>query len=62
MYRVGKSSIIPTNTRDRTGNLMDHAHKGPYIITKVNVNGTVHVKRGNYLETLNIRKLWSFYL
>jgi hypothetical protein len=39
---------------------MSQPTKGPYIITKVNNNGTVEINRGSFHETINIRRLKPF--
>ena len=34
--------------------------KGPYVIVKVNRNGTVVIERNSYYETINIRQIRPF--
>ena len=34
--------------------------EGPYRVLKVNTNGTVHIRRGNYDETIHVSRLKPF--
>ena len=56
-YKVGDSVRIVTTVRERRGKLFGHEHKGPYDIVAVHNNGTVDIKRGNFKERINIRRL-----
>ena len=38
----------------------DDSTEGPYKITKINPNATVEIKRGNYTETISIRRIKPF--
>ena len=41
---------------------MDQPTEGPYVIIKVNQsNGTVKIVRGNYNETIHIRRLKPYH-
>jgi hypothetical protein len=39
---------------------MSRPTKGPYTINTVHTNGTVEINRGNFIETINIRRLKPF--
>ena len=56
-YKVGDSVRIVTTVRERRGKLFGHEHKGPYDIVAVHNYGTVDIKRGNFKERINIRRL-----
>ena len=43
--------------QDQSAKYAKSAYKGPYIITEVHNNGTVDIKRGNFKERINIRRL-----
>ena len=36
-------------------NKYEQPYKGPYLVTQVNTNGTVHLKIGAVMDTMNIR-------
>ena len=48
---------IVTTVRERRGKLFGFEHKGPYSIVTVHNNGTVTIKRENFNERINIRRL-----
>ena len=56
-YKVGDKVRIVTTVRERRGKLFGHEHKGPYDIVAVYNNRTVDIKRGNFKERINIRRL-----
>ena len=56
-YKVGDKARIVTTVRERRGKLFGFEHKGPYRIVMVHNNGTVDIKRGNFNERINIRRL-----
>ena len=56
-YKVGDKVRIVTTVRERRGKLFGFEHKRPYNITTVHNNGTVTIKRGNFNERINIRRL-----
>ena len=56
-YTVGDSVRIVTTVRERRGKSFGHEHKNPYDIVTVHNNGTVDIKRGNFMERINIRRL-----
>jgi len=35
--------------------------KGPFVIEKVNDNGTLRIQRGSVFETINIRQVKPFF-
>ena len=56
-YKVGDKARIVTTVRERRGKLFGFEHKGTYRIVMVHNNGTVDIKRGNFNERINIRRL-----
>ena len=56
-YKVGDTVRIVTTVRERRGKLFSFEHKGSYNITTIHNNGTVTIKRGNFNERINIRRL-----
>ena len=48
---------IVTTVRERRGKLFGFDHKGPYSILTVHNNETVTIKRWNFNERINIRRL-----
>lgn len=60
-WKVGDLCLIVTKPDERKGKLLDHEHRGPYEIVKVNENGTVKIRCANFEETINIRRLDPFY-
>jgi hypothetical protein len=40
---------------------MDKPTRGPFTITKVHDNGTVTIDRGNFHETINIRRIKPYH-
>jgi ribosomal protein L21E len=54
-YKPGDNVIIVLDPDEqRTHPKMSQPTKGPYIITKVNNNGTVEINRGSFHETINL--------
>ena len=45
---------------DETGKKMQCPTEGPYKVLKVNTNGTLRIRRGNYDETIHVRRLKPF--
>ena len=50
-YKVGDMVMLENH---RT-NKYEQPYKGPYLVTQVNTNGTVHLKIGAVMDTMNIR-------
>jgi ribosomal protein L21E len=60
-YQPGDRVLIVLDPDERRSQpKMSQPTKGPYIITKVNPNGTVEINRGSFNETINIRRLKPF--
>jgi hypothetical protein len=60
-YQPGDSVLIVLDPEERHSHpKMSQPTRGPYIITKVNTNGTVEINRGSFNETINIRRLKPF--
>ena len=51
-YKVGDKVLFKEIEENKYGN---NPYSGPHLIRKVNPNGTVVVKMGSVLETINIR-------
>ena len=41
-------------------NKYEQPYKGPYLIMQVNTNGTIHLKIGALMDTVNIRCIHSY--
>ena len=50
-YKVGDMVML----ENCCANKYKQPYKGPYLVTHVNTNGTVHLKIGEVTDTLNIR-------
>ena len=60
-YHVGDKVLIILDHKEINGK-MDRPTEGPYEIIKVNPsNGTVKIVRGNYNETINIRRVKPYH-
>jgi hypothetical protein len=53
-YRVGDKVLYRVETKSKYS---ENPWDGPYIIKKVNTNGTVRLKMGAVIDTVNIRLL-----
>ena len=53
-YKKGEKVLLKEDNMSKLGK---NPYSGPYIIRKVNNNGTVLLKRGTVLEPINIRLL-----
>ena len=60
MYVVGDKVLIVKKLYERTAKIGSAPTEGPFEITRVHTNGTVKMKRNNYYETINIRRLKPF--
>ena len=58
-YTVGEKILIVSKSYERNRKL-GAPTKGPYVITRINKNGTVVIKRNKYYETINIRRIRPF--
>ena len=58
-YTVGEKVLI-VNKRYERNSKLSAPTKGPYVIIKVNKNGTVVIERNQYHETINIRRIRPF--
>ena len=52
MYKVGEQVLYKNEMVQKFG---QNPYSGPYQIRKINTNGTVRIKIGSILETMNIR-------
>jgi hypothetical protein len=60
-YLPGDQVLIVLDPDERRSQpKMSKPTKGPYAITRVHPNGTVDINRGNFTETINIRRLKPF--
>ena len=50
-YKVGDMVML----ENHRANKYEQPYKGPYLVTQVNTNGTVHLKIGAVMDTVNIR-------
>ena len=60
VYEKGGRILIITTKENRRGKTIGHEHEGPYTIIRANKNGTVRIQRGQYEETINIRRIKPF--
>jgi hypothetical protein len=61
-YAVGDTILLVLDADERRSQpKMNKPTRGPYTITAVHDNGTVTINRGNYTETINIRRIKPFY-
>jgi len=57
--KIQKLIVLDPDER-RSHPKMSKPTKGPYAITRIHTNGTVDINRGNFIETINIRRLKPF--
>ncbi len=57
-YQAG-DKVLHTDSRIRPK--LSQPRHGPYIIEQVNANGTIHIRRGQISETVNLRRLTPFF-
>ena len=50
-YKVGDMVML----ENHHANKYEQPYKGPYLVTQVNTNGTVHLKIRAVMDTINIR-------
>ena len=50
-YKVGDMVML----ENHCANKYEQPYKGPYLVMQVNTNGTVHLKIGAVMDTINIR-------
>ena len=50
-HKVGDMVML----ENHCANKYEQPYKGPYLVTQVNTNGTVHLKIGAVMDTMNIR-------
>jgi hypothetical protein len=61
-YKIGDKILLVLGTDElRSQPKMDKPTRGPFLITNVHNNGTVTINRGNFTETINIRRIKPFY-
>ena len=60
-YKVGQKVPI-LNKNQLRGKLEPTVlNEGPWLILQTNTNGTVTIKRNNYIERINIRRIRPFF-
>ena len=57
-YNVGDKILKTVDVLQRK---LDSPTEGPFNITKVNNNGTVDIRKGIVVETVNIRRIKPFF-
>jgi len=61
-YAPGDPVLIVMDADERRSHpKMNALTKGPYTVTRVYTNGTVQLNRGNFMETINIRRLKPYF-
>ena len=45
---------------DQSSRKMQYPTEGPYTVLKINTNGTLRIRRGNYDEIIHVRRLKPF--
>ena len=58
-YTVGEKILIVSKSYERNRKISSPT-RGPYVIIKINKNGTVVIERNEYYETINIRRIRPF--
>ncbi len=62
-YMVGDQVLIMLDADERRGQpKMDRLTRGPFTVTQVHDNGTVTIDRGNFTETINIRRIKPYHI
>jgi hypothetical protein len=54
-YKVGKKVLL--GKEGILHNAESRYHKKPWLITSVNINGTITVQRGNKIDRMNIQRV-----
>ena len=49
--------LILTRTSERHGQIDGSAHEGPYEVLRAYKNGTLKILRGDYKETIHLRRV-----
>ena len=55
-YKVGDKVML----ENHRANKYEQPYKGPYLVMQINTNGTVHLKIGAVMDTVNIRHIHPF--
>ena len=55
-YKVGDKVML----ENHRANKYEQPYKGPYLIMQINTNGTVHLKIGAFMDTMNIIHIHPF--
>jgi hypothetical protein len=55
-YKVGQKVLLKRGNENK----YEAPYKGPYLILKLNNNGTVHLKVGAVTDTYNVRRLTPY--
>ena len=56
-YKIGDNVLL-----ERPGNLhkLSMPRQGPYDVVEVGSNGTIHLRKGNVIQMVNIRRVMPF--
>jgi len=57
-YRVGAKVLVANPPHQKFGG---PEYEGPYVITAVNDNGTVTIRKQTYFDTINMRQIKPYY-
>jgi hypothetical protein len=61
-YKIGDKILLVLDADERRSQpKMDKPTRGQFLITNVHNNGTVTINRGNFTETIIIRRIKPFY-
>ena len=55
-YNVGEKVLIVCKKYERVRKIGDAPTEGPFVIVRINDNGTVVIRRSRYNETINVRR------
>ena len=58
-YTVVEKVLIVSKSYERNRKISSHT-RGPYVIIKVNNNGTIVIERNKYYKTIIIRRILAF--
>jgi hypothetical protein len=62
-YKVGDQVLIVLDADERRSQpKMDRPTRGPFEVIQVHNNGTVTIDRGNFSETINIRRIKPYHI
>ena len=56
-YKVGEKIMLKTESKTKYG---ENQYEGPYVIVRVNDNGTIKFRKKNVIDTYNIRNIYPY--